>query len=59
MYMELLEKVVHGDYMGLVRTWWHGYSRHLVHARIFVFYYNLVVKTTRHGANIGKIDGEN
>ena len=37
-YLELFEKVVHGDYMALARTWWHGYSWQLVHARIFMFY---------------------
>jgi len=32
-YLELLEKIVHGDYMSLTRTWWHGYSWYLVHVK--------------------------
>ena len=59
MYLKLLGKVVHGDYMGLARTWWHGYSWHLVHARYSCSIINLVVKMTRHGANMGEIDGGN
>ena len=55
MYLKLLKKVVHGDYMGLARTWWHGYSWHLVHARYSYFIINLVVKMTKHGANMGKL----
>ena len=57
--LELLRKVVHDDYTGLARTWWHGYSWHLVHARYSCSIINLVEKMTRHKANMGKIDGVN
>jgi len=57
--LELLGQVVHGDYMGLARTWWHSYSWHLVHARHSCSIVNLIVKMTGHGANMGEIDGGN
>jgi len=59
MHLELLGKVVHSEYMGLARTWWHSYSWHLVHAKYSCFIINLIVKMTRDGANMGEIDGEN
>ena len=40
-------------------TWWYGYSWHLVHARYSCSIINLVEKMTRHGANMGKINGRN
>jgi len=49
----------HDDYMGLTRTCWHGYSWHFVQARYSYFIINLVVKITKHGANMGEIDSEN
>jgi len=59
MYLELLRKVVHGDYMGLARIRWYSYSWHMVHTRQSYPIINLVVKMTRHGANMGEIDGGN
>ena len=59
MYLKLLRKVVHGDYMDLARTWWYGYFWHLVHARYSCSIINLVVKMTKHEANMREIDGEN
>jgi len=53
MYLELLGKVVHDDYMGLTRTWWCGCSWYLVHARILMFYNKISCKKmTRHEANV-------
>ena len=59
MYLKLLEKVVHGNYMGFIWTWWHGYSWHLIHSRIFMFYNKFGCKMTRHEANTGEINGGN
>jgi len=59
MYLKLLKKVIHDDYMGLIGhggmvvfgTWFtQGYSYSII---------KLVAKMTRHGANMGDIDGEN
>ena len=54
MYLKLLDKMVHGDYMGLIRTWWHDCSWYLAYTRIFMFY-NKIVKTIRHEANMGEL----
>ena len=52
--------MVHGDYMGLAKTRWHGCFWHMVYARIFVFNNKFgCKKLKRHGVNMGKIDGKN
>jgi len=55
MYLELLKKVVYGDYMGLTRTWLYSSSWYLVHTRIFMFYNKIGCKITRHGPNMGEL----